>query len=497
VLAIGSMMNYKPMKNPFRHSIFLRLSLALFLLLLFVGIAYVGITSYAARNYYLETTQRLNARVAEHLIHEVPPFENGQVNEAALGTIMHSMMAVNPSIEVYLLDPSGKILSFVVLEKQVKLQAVNIAPIQHFLASKSDAYVLGDDPRNPGKEVIFSAASVVQNNKLQGYVYIVLQSKEYELITDSLIKSYFLRISSWGFLLTLTTAFLLGLGLIYFLTKGLRSIQAGVHAFENGQHDQRIPVEGTDELSQLALSINSMSDTILRNLEDLKAVDSLRRELIANVSHDLRSPMAVIHGYVETFMMKKDVLTEEEKTQYLDAIIQNSNKLNKLVGDLFELSKLEAQQMRLHKEPILINEMLHEMCGQFSILARKNNIEIHSAIPEKMPSIMVDSSLIGRAIQNILDNAIKFTESNGVIEVQTEIKGEKLHIAVSNTGTGISTTDIPHVFDRYYKANTNASAQSTGLGLAIAKKIIQLHSGEISVKSILGQRTTFSIEIPV
>jgi len=479
-----------------RHSLFFRLAMMLLGLMLLVGTSYILITASAARNYFLETTQKLNSSVAEHLIHEVNPFKGGKVNEEALGTIMHSMMAVNPAIEVYLLDAKGTILSFVVLDKKVKQNTVDIAPVKQFIADKGNEFIRGDDPRNPGQKVIFSASAVRDNNTLMGYVYIVLQSEEYEHVTSALFGSYFLRIGTIGFGITLLVSFSLGLLLLYMLTKGIRKIQSGVQSFESGQYQSRIPVSGTDEMAQLATSINSMADTIMHNIDDLKQVDELRRELIANVSHDLRSPMAVIHGFVETYMMKKDTLSSEDQKKYLEAILINSEKLRKLVSDLFELSKLEAKQLALKKEPYVLNEMLHEMCEQFAVIARNKGISMEGEIPQKMPLISIDSALISRALHNLLDNAINYTGAGGSIKLSAKADDHHLHIHVSNTGAGISENDIPHIFNRYYKASNQKLQQSTGLGLAIAKRIVTLHNGDIRVKSLPGIETMFSIELP-
>ena len=143
-------------------SFYWRIALAITLVMTVVGFAYIMITTIASKNYFLETTQKLNASVAEYLVKEAPPFKNGEVNEEALGVIMHSMMAVNPSIEVFLLDPEGEILSFVVLDSKVKLKRVDIAPIKDFISTNGSEFILGDDPRSNGYQTIFSATEVIE-----------------------------------------------------------------------------------------------------------------------------------------------------------------------------------------------------------------------------------------------------------------------------------------------------------------------------------------------
>jgi len=334
--------------------LFWRISGMLLIILLSVGIAYFLITAYAAQRYYQEVTQRLNADVAKHMLDEVNPFEDGEVKEEALGIIMHSMMAVNPSLEVYLLDQEGVILSFVVLDKKVKLNRVDISPVKTFLEHKGEKFVLGDDPRNPGKKAVFSATDVAENGLLLGYVYIVLASEEYENIIAALRNSYLLRTGSKLFLITLLVAFSLGILSIWLLTKYLRKIIRTVNQFEKGDLHVRIPIKTNSELGGLSVTFNRMADTLLKNIEQLKEVDHLRKELIANISHDLRTPISVIHGYIETLTLKKDKIKPEEEEKYLKVILKSTERLKDLVADLFQLSRLEARQVKPNLETFAI-----------------------------------------------------------------------------------------------------------------------------------------------
>jgi signal transduction histidine kinase len=485
--------------NKIANSLYWRISVSFLVLLLILGLAYVMITAFAAERYFKETTQRLNAHVAESMLLEVQPFINGEVNEEALGKIMHSMMAVNPSLEVYLINPQGKILSYVVLTKDVKLDKIDLIPVQDFLQTAGEKYILGDDPRNPGKKTIFSATKVEENGQLMGYVYMVLASKQYTTITQALISSYWLRVGTNAFILTLLAAMIIGLALIWILTRNLRQIIHIFKRFEEGDTSARIPenlMKG--ELANLSKTFNTMADTILRNIEDLKEVDSLRRELIANVSHDLRSPLAVIHGYIETLMMKEEKLSPEQRQKYLQIILNSSDKLNQLVSDLFELSKLEAKQIQLKKESFMINELLADAAVSYNVLAEEKGISIHSHISKDIPMIQADISLMERVIQNLMNNAIHYTPQNGEISLQVKEENNQVAVKIENTGEGIAEKDIPHLFDRYYKVDKEKSGiQGTGLGLAIVKKILDLHQIDIEVSSKQNETTSFSFAIPL
>lgn len=482
-----------------RKSLYWRLSLSFLMMLLILGIAYVVIVTYASKNYYNETTQRLNAKVADFLLLESPPFKNGEVNKEAMGVIMHSMMAVNPGIEVYLVDPTGEILSYVVLDKKVKLSRVSTEPIKSFIDSKGEKYVLGDDPRTPGGKTIFSATEVHQDGEFLGYVYIVLASEKYENIASAVSGSYWLKIGVNSFLLTLIAAFSIGLFLIWSLTKNIRVIVEAVKQFEDGDLNARIPaIRNGGELTTLSTTFNKMADTILKNIDELKEVDKLRRELIANVSHDLRNPLAVINGYIETLIMKSEGLSKDEVDKYLKIILESSEKLTFLVSDLFELSKLEARQIQLKLEPFFINELINDACQKYKILTDDKNIEVKSKMAKALPMVVGDIAMIDRVIQNLLDNAIKYTPKDGKIVVYAESTDTGIEVKVDNSGEGIPEKDIPLIFDRYYMVNKEKGGiKGTGLGLAIVKNILEVHNSEIKVQSLPNKFTSFYFQLPV
>lgn len=482
-----------------RHSLLWRLSAVFLFLLLLLGLAYLVITTVAANRYFQETTQKLNANVASEMLLEVEPFVNGEVNKDALGTLMHSMMAVNPRLEVYLLGTDGEILSYVVLKEKVKLTRVSLDPVKEFLQDKGQKYVLGDDPRNPGHTTIFSATEVLEEGILQGYVYMVLVSEKFETVANTLLGSYWLRISSRAFIITLIAAFLIGLGLIILLTRNLRVIISTVKKFEEGDLEARIPVKkAKGEMALLSRTFNQMADTILQNIEELKKVDTLRRELIANVSHDLRNPLAVLHGYVETLMIKDADVTPEERQKYYKIILDSSDKLKGLVTDLFELSKLETGQMQPIKEPFLINEMLQDASLKYNVLAEQKNVQFTANIDRSLPLVYADISMIDRVIQNLVDNALKYTPEKGWIKLEVKQENGAILIDVENSGEGIPEKDLPSIFDRYYKVSKEKSnIEGTGLGLAIVKKILDLHQVNIDVQSIPNKFTRFAFSLPL
>lgn len=466
--------------------------------LLIVGCSYVYITTSTAQRYFQETTQRLNATVADYLIKEVNPFQDGKVNEDALGMIMHSMMAVNPGIEVYLLDPDGEILSFVVLDKLVKLKRVDIGPVKEFLDSGGESFVMGDDPRNPGEKSVFSTTAVYEEGKLLGYVYIILASEKYETIASGLLGSYWMKLTFESILITLVVALLIGLVLFGLLTRHLRKIVTTVEQFKDGNLHARVPKANSEsELAVLGDTFNHMADTILQNIEELKNVDSLRRELIANVSHDLRNPLAIINGYVETLQMKGDRISQEDREKYLRIIGASTDKLSQLVSDLFDLSKLESGQMTLKMERMKIQELLFDSSLKYELLAQSKEINIKTQICQNLPLVKADLYLMDRVIQNLLDNAVKYTPEKGEILIDACESNGGVSIKIRNSGSGIPQKDLSSIFDRYYMIDKERKGiEGSGLGLAIVKRILEVHGSEIEIESDSVSYTEFAFDLP-
>lgn len=475
---------------------------AFILLVLLMGVSYIAITSYFANMHHQETAQRLDAEVANHVIAEkftgASPFlEDGSVNKPLFGDLMHDMMAVNRGIEVYLLDDKGSILYSVVLDPNDSdaTQSVSLGPIDSFIADKGEKFILGDDPRNPGEQKIFSAAPYDIDGH-QGYIYIILAGKKFQEVSNTLLGQYFAKLGLGAFLLTMLFSALIGLLAIWFITKNLRVITGTVRRFHDGDLTARIEDPEKSDISIFANSFNEMADSIVGNMDKMQSVDLLRRELIANVSHDLRTPLAILKGYVETLQIKRDSLSEKEKQEYLQITHDNVDRLSKLINQLFEYSKLEAEQVVPVKEPFSITELSHDLIAKFNVLAEKKQIALELEKPEENNMVYADVSLVERALQNLIENAIKYTEPQGKVTLTLQKKGTNIEINITDTGTGIPVNEQPFIFDRYKQVNESAKKQGSGLGLAIVKKIMELHDTTITVLSKPTKGSTFIFNLP-
>ncbi|WP_405377996.1 sensor histidine kinase [Nonlabens sp. Asnod3-A02] len=481
-----------------------KLWFALSVLIVGMAICYILITNYYSNQHHLATQQEINSPLAQHLINEkftedTPPFlEDGSVNKAVFGDLMHDMMAVNRSIEVYMLGEDGEVLYSVVLEHDpgVPSQYVDVKPIEDLLASGGKGFCLGDDPRDPDERKIFSVAHF-ENKIKNGYIYIILSGEAYQTASANIFSKY---IKSFGLgAIGLTTIFtlLFGLGVIWFLTKNLRKITQVARRFKEGDLDARIDNPENTDISVFAHTFNEMADTINENLEEIKNVDELRRQLIANVSHDLRTPLAILKGYAETLQEKSEVLGKEETQRYLGVISSNSDKLTNLVEQLFEYSKLEAKQIEPLMEQFSITDLCLDLVSKYQLVAKEKNIELSLDVDQnKNIMVYADISLIERALQNLLDNAFKFTPENGVIKLKLDDSSGSCKVAVNDSGIGIAPELQSSVFDRFKQTSEGFSKDGAGLGLAIVKKIIELHNSTIEVYSKHHKGSEFTFVLP-
>ena len=269
--------------------------------------------------------------------------------------------------------------------------------------------------------------------------------------------------------------------------------------FREGDLSARVEVNSSGDERQLADMFNEMADILTENIDKLKQVENLRRELIANVSHDLRTPIAIIRGYVETLQMKEASITAEERKKYINTVKESAENLEKLVNELFELSKLEANQVQAKKEPFIISELVSDMCNKYHLIAKTKNITINTVLSKELPPVYADIALIERVLQNLLDNAMKFTPPGGKIFIRS-VKHEagKAEITISDNGIGIPENAREQIFARYYKANNFTDLKnSTGLGLAIAKKILDLHDSTLDLISEEDVGSAFTFLLPI
>ena len=486
-------------KTSFFNSLYWKIAAIFLITLLVLSVVYLYISVYTAEMYFQETSQKLNAEIAPHIAGDNQCFVNGEANEAALKEVFHNVMIINPSIEVYLLNTDGKILTYFAPNKIIELEYVPLNPIKEFIDVKGEAFIMGIDPKNVHSMKGFSASEVYEDSTFMGYIYVILGGEEYENAAQLVFGSYMLRLGVRSMSITLIAAAIISLIALALITRNLRKIIVVIRRFKDGDLNARIKLRGKGELSEFGNSFNEMADTIVSNIEEMKTMDNLRRELVANVSHDLRTPLATIQGYIETIMMKADILSDAERKSYLETIFRSTERLKNLVEELFELSKLEARESKPTPEPFSIAELVQDVQQKNLIIAKPKNIDLSLEFPLDLPLVTADIGMMEKVLQNLLDNALKFTPNGGKITISLVSQKNDVLVSIKDDGQGISPDALPHIFERYQKAERTSSVdnEGLGLGLAIVKKILEVHEINIDVKSTKDTGTVFSFKVPI
>lgn len=488
------------------NTLYQKLAALLFILMVGIGVILFYILSYATDMYQQEVNQKLNKTLAASIVSEQHLLEHGNINETALQGLFHNLMIINPSIEVYLLDPKGTILAYSAPEDKIKRHQLNLQPIKTFLQSKHTTPLLGDDPRDQHRQKVFSAAPIYKNKQLQGYLYVILGGETFDGITQMIRESYILRISFIGIGTALLIALIAGLLLFYTSTRRITRLSMIMSNFVNRDSKEiatRYPVKssGGDEIEQLGQNFNVMADRIDSQIEELRQNDAKRRELVANVSHDLRTPLTSLHGYLETLLLKEDSLTPDDRRRYLQIVISQSERLKVLIQDLFELAKLDSVETLLSVEPFSLSELVQDVAQKYAPQAHDKGIAFNTRYNRELPFVYGDIALIQRALENLIDNALRHTPSGGKVSIELNNEaGNGQHnivVRVSDTGCGIAQQDIDHIFERFYQGSRNgeSAGQHSGLGLAITKKILALHGSQIIAASTPNVGTTFTFQL--
>ncbi len=282
-------------------------------------------------------------------------------------------------------------------------------------------------------------------------------------------------------------ALILGVVLARALTRPIRALTSAIHAMAAGELKQSVPVTSKDELGELAVAFNHMSS-------DLDRLMKARRQMTADIAHDLRNPLTVIGGYIES--IRDGVL--KATPERLDAIQAEVSHLQRLVEDLRTLSQADAGEMVLNREAVSVPALLEQAAQSYQRLADKQGIKFKIEADGGLASIQADPDRLARVLGNLVTNSLRYTPTGGEVMLKAEPEdASHVRIVVADTGKGIASDALPYVFDRLYRADPARSSEESGLGLAIAKSIVEAHGGSITATSTQGQGTTMTIVLPV
>jgi len=481
------------------HSLYAKLALALTLALGLVGLIYAIFMVTTVQKNTQYTEQTLNRDLAKALVAERNLVQENRLNKQAMKDMFMAYMNVNPSIEIYLLDLDGKILSYSADPDQVHRTHVSLKPIQTFLKGDAMFPLLGDDPRAENREKVFSVTPIPMIKNPSGYLYVILRGEQYDQVEQLARDKVLLHLGAWVVGIALLIGLLVGLLVFYPITRRLRKLSKQVDMFRQSEF-KALPdfevIQGADELSQLERNVALMAEQTVQQLQHISEQDSKRRDLFASLSHDLRTPLAALHGYLETLQIKANDLDKEKRDEYTTRAIQFSNRLKDLVDELFEMARLDTLVVAPHIEAFSLPELVQDIVQQFEGAAHQEGVVLSMQGDKDMAFVQADIALIQRVFENLLGNALRYVEKGDRITVQLKAGHQHVLVSVQDTGCGIAEDALDKIFEPLYQVdNAHRGSEHSGLGLAIVRRILTLHQSSIEVSSVEHQGTSFTFKL--
>jgi len=296
----------------------------------------------------------------------------------------------------------------------------------------------------------------------------------------------------------LATAAVSGVLAMLWLSRRLHVLSRGVGSYAAGNLAFRVPARSGDEIGRLGRDFNTMAERLARLIEELQNKERFQRQLIANISHDLRTPMASLRGYIETLALRGKDMAPEQTREYLAIVTSNLDHLDRLIDHLLQLSRLDAGQARFQMEDFPLPELLDGVIDRCTPVAEAKDVALRIEAPDDLPLVHADPLQIAQVLQNLVDNGVKFNRTGGEVVVVLRRHAGGVQVVVRDDGPGIPPEVMPHVFDRFYAGDESRSrkGECNGLGLSISKMIVGEHGAELTVESEVGRGAAFSFVLP-
>jgi signal transduction histidine kinase len=306
-------------------------------------------------------------------------------------------------------------------------------------------------------------------------------------------RNLFIGVSAGAIVLAL----LLGLVLAWSVIGPIQGIDARLAAIASGDFSKHVDVSNRDELGALGTNVNRMNDELRRLYGELEATSRHKSEFLANMSHELRTPLNAIIGFSQVMRERMVGDLTQKQEEYLDDVLSSGNHLLSLINDVLDLSKVEAGQVELKIAPFSLREALERGVVMVRDWAREDDVHVALAADPQVDVVEGDERRIRQVVFNLLSNAVKFTPAGGSVDVASARLDGEVRVSVADTGPGIAPEDQERIFEEFQQTDLGARREGTGLGLALAKRLVELHGGRIWVESELGKGSTFTFALPL
>jgi two-component system OmpR family sensor kinase len=463
----------------------------------------------SVRQYYNDWSYDKASRFAERILDMHPNLWNEYMSDpAGFGQRLRQYILYSPNTGLYLLDAEGRVLASAGEERPFwDKHRVNVDALRNSLEVDPDLPIHTSDPDRRGATCMAAARPVTLGGEDRGWLLVVPRQADFGTQMPEMLRSYAIRTAAKVALMTLAIGVLLTVAMMTLLTRPLTALTRATEQVRNAGFCDALcerffpESERDDEIGRLSRTFREAFDRLQLETERVRTTDAKRREMIASVSHDLRTPLTALMGQLETVRLKGDALSDAARAELLARAMHNAEHLRRLTDALAELARLDSPDFEAQPEPIAIGELADDVVQRFTTTAQQAGIALEIDYPDGLPLTSVDAALIERALSNLLDNALRVTPSGGCVLVRVaQAQGEPVGVRVEvvDTGPGVSPEDQPRVFERFYQTSQAREQRgSSGLGLAIVKRVAELHGGQAGLKSEPGRGSTFFIELPL
>ncbi len=483
------------------RTLFGRLLLVFLLFGVVMTAALLYVMQVSHQQFHLEFDQTVNRDLARQYVASNFLLTDRRLTASTLHQGIKKLAAANPEIDVYLLDNSGSIVASSVPESDRSRARVDMRPIKEFVAGAAPP-ILADNPRQTVGKDVFSAAPFHVDDCPADYLYLVLGRTEDAPGASRLRNTFAIREGAGVIVLAAALSVALSLFFLRLLTRKLSVLEQTMSRFESlstGPDAVSAGRRDGDEIDRLESLFRDLAAQIEAQLVQLQSVDTARREMLANLSHDLRTPITTLLAHLESLQMDEQPLSEPERREYVAVAMRQGKRVAQLVEQLLEAAKLEARQIVAKPESFPIGELLQDVAQKFALTARERGIAVEVDAAAATTMVTGDFALLERVLDNLIDNALRHTPTGGSVTVQSDVRGERVRISVTDTGPGLTHEEAERAFERFYRGDPGRSSSSgqSGLGLAIVKSILELHGSDISVDSQPGHGASFYFELPI
>ena len=426
------------------------------------------------------------------------------VQRDRIETQFEQMLLLEPSSALYLIDDQGRVRVGYSKQRSIGGSShVNLAPIRQLLDHPDGKIEYGSDPDFPGMKCLFAAAPIYDGNAQSGYLYMLMRPPETNP-GQLLASSYANRTA---LLVALSASLLIALFVwvvMAQITRPLRRLaraadQVRTAAVADIPDPASFPHQDRrDEIGHLSRAFRDMVQRLHEQVLRVRRMDATRRDWVASISHDLRTPLTSLTGHLETVILRGERLSEAERERFLRVALKNAQHLDRLSASLFDFARLDSDAVRLEKAPTHLGELIDDIAQRFAPAAETRGVRIECSYPEALSLAAVDAALIERAIANLVENALRHTPVGGTIRLVAQSRNGGIELIVADTGAGIATADVAKVFERFFQGSQQREGHGhAGLGLAIVKRVAELHQGHVRASNPPQGGACFTLWLPL